>query len=66
MKIDQLFESAKRDLDACQDNIRTNDYYTALVLLGNSYGKVRTLLECVWRMKRESALAANPPGENSL
>lgn len=65
MAIDQLFESAKNDLDTAKEKLEAEDFDTSLAHLTNAYANVRTLLECAWRLKREAALAAQPPGENA-
>lgn len=64
MKINEHFENAKKALDLAQDNLNAGNFVSAIQLLASSYSDVRELMEHAWRMKREAALCASPPGEN--
>lgn len=66
MEIELLFEQAKNDLDAAQEQLSAGDFDQSIAMLASSFALVRSLLECVWMRKRSKCLDANPPGENTL
>lgn len=64
MNVEIHIHNSKNLLDQCRESISEGNYETALTLSANVYEQVRELMNHIWRLHREKALAEHPPGEN--
>lgn len=65
MKIEEHIEFSKKALDLGVESIASNDFEVAIHCFASAYSDVRQLMDHAWRLKRQAALAASPPGENA-
>ena len=63
MNIENHMYNAKNMLNVSQSKIESQDYKSALALLVNAYGHVRSLIELVYKLDHEASAAARSAGD---